>query len=92
MIQNFNYFTELSKYTSQLLDRLPIEHEPQSLDYSINILNNKIKSIKSNETQFLRNLWTNHSANFNTSSFAGLNTIGMLTDRFTILLIKTAEN
>jgi len=89
-MKNDNYFKELAAYSRIFLDSLPIEKTPQPLDYAVGLLYNKVKELKSIEVEKLRYLWNDNAANvtINNTECIGLNTIGMLTDRFTILLIK----
>ena len=89
-MKNDNYFKELATYSRILLDSLPIEKTPQPLDYAVGLLYNKVKELKFIEVEKLRYLWNDNVTNvtFNNTECIGLNTIGMLTDRFTILLIK----
>lgn len=90
-MKDVNYFLELANYAKSLFDVLPIEKEPQPLQYAVEKLYGKLKEVKNNEVKKLRGLWVNkYSMNEpqNQVDFIGLNTIGSLTDRFTILLIK----
>jgi hypothetical protein len=73
------------------LDTLPIEKEPQPLQYAVEKLYGKLKQIKEDEVEKLKILWVKQ--NFiqelpKKKDSIGLNTIGSLTDRFTILIIK----
>ena len=89
-MNNNEYFLALAAYSKNLLNKLPIEKTPQPLNYAVGMLYEEIKNIKEEEVKQLIQLWPNVSTKQtkrkNTS--IGLNTIGMLTDRFTILLIK----
>ena len=84
------YFLNLATYSKELLDSLPIEKTPQPLDYAVGMLYDEVKKMKVSEVGKLTQLWSNeitlNRAESNQS--IGLNTIGMLIDRFTILLIK----
>lgn len=89
-MNNAQYFLALATYSKNLLDKLPIEKTPQPLEYSVGMLYDEVKKMKYNEVEKLNQLWSekiklNRNENINA---IGLNTIGMLTDRFTILLIK----
>ena len=89
-MENTQYFLNLATYTKNLLDKLPIEKTPQPLDYAVSMLYDEVKKIKDNEVKTLISFWSENrilNKKKNNSSI-GLNTIGMLTDRFTILLIK----
>ncbi|WP_139171404.1 hypothetical protein [Flavobacterium omnivorum] len=73
------------------MDTLPIEKEPQPLQYAVEKLYGKLKQIKEDEVEKLKILWV--KKNFiqelpKKKDSIGLNTIGSLTDRFTILIIK----
>lgn len=85
------YFLKLYVYASDLFGALPIEKTPQPLDYSLNKLRPAIDELKQNELSKLSALrgetQLNHIPDESLQA-QGLNTIGMLMDRFTILLIK----
>ena len=90
-MNKFEYFSKLAQYSQGLLDRLPIELEPKPLDYCLGILQPKIDEIKSQEIAdivAIREGESNIAVYGNTNDWQGLNTIGMLMDRFTILLIR----
>ena len=90
-MKDFNYFVSLATYAKTLLDTLPIEKEPQPLQYAVEKLYGKLKLIKKNEVEKLKVLWETENLIQETpkkSDSIGLNTIGSLTDRFTILLVK----
>jgi hypothetical protein len=83
------YFLKLAAYGGALLDSLPIELEPQPLEYALGKLAPALDARRAGETERLRQMARPEPAREPGSSIAtGLNTIGMLTDRFTILLIK----
>lgn len=86
------YFTRLREYSLQLFDSLPIEITPQPLEYSLNKLRPVIDELRQGELSKLVALRSGvdfHTENANENlGGQGLNTIGMLMDRFTILLIK----
>lgn len=84
-----NYFENLALYSRNLLDKLPIELEPQPLDYAVKKLFGKLNEIKDSEVSSLKQLWSKEASIDVSNNFPpGLNTIGLLTDRLTILLIK----
>lgn len=90
-MKDVNYFISLATYSKDLLNSLPIEKTPQPLQYAVEKLYGKLNQLKNNEVEKLKNLWT--STNFAQKlpkkiDAVGLNTIGSLTDRFTILIIK----
>lgn len=86
---NEAYFENLAGYARSLLDRLPIEREVQPLEYAVNRLAGALEELRDRETARLRELW-NYTLvpERENPTPTGLNTIGLLTDRFTILLIK----
>lgn len=86
---NESYFEKLAGYTRTLLDQLPIEREVQPLDYAINKLWQAFKERQKRETGKIRKLWCyTPSEARELPLYTGLNTAGLLADRFTILLIK----
>jgi hypothetical protein len=86
---NEPYFEKLAGYTRTLLDQLPIEREVQPLDYAINKLSQAFKERRERETEKIRTLWYyTPLKERELPLFTGLNTAGLLADRFTILLIK----
>lgn len=85
------YFFKLYEYSIDLFNRLPIERTPQPLDRALNTLRPAIDALKQNELSQLLHLRANVELNEmsnESSPGQGLNTLGMLMDRFTILLIK----
>lgn len=83
------YFEKLAEYSRSLLDHLPIEKEVQPLEYAVTRLAGSLKMIKDKETEQIRSLWCYKIQMQEGEQLpSGLNTIGMLTDRFTILLIR----
>jgi len=89
-MKDINYFQQLALYAKNLLDLLPIEKTPQPLEYAVGKLNSALKQLKESEVVKLRKLWVTEydSSILPKKEYIGLNTIGSLTDRFTILLIK----
>jgi hypothetical protein len=86
---NETYFETLAGYVRALLDRLPIEREVQPLEYAVTRLSGALEEIRERETEKLRGLWSySRKQEEEPPFYTGLNTIGLLTDRFTILLIK----
>jgi hypothetical protein len=84
-----SYFLKLADYGRGLLDRLPIELEPQPLEYALGKLAPLLEERRAEEIARLRQIVRPAPVCDTGSSPAiGLNTVGMLTDRFTILLIK----
>ncbi len=83
------YFTELARQSAWFLDALPIERTPQPLAYALEALAPAIDTMKPAGLQLIRKLSRPGPAlTAQANRGTGLNTIGMLTDRFTILLVK----
>ncbi|SOD18634.1 hypothetical protein [Pedobacter xixiisoli] len=84
------YFISLAKYSQILFDKLPIELEPKPISYALNILKPAIDNIKVSQLDELYKIRSldKLATPGNTNSWQGLNSIGMLMDRFTILLIR----
>ncbi len=83
------YFEKLAAYVRSLLDQFPVSKEVQPIEHTVSKLFSIIKEKQKTETERIRNLWCYKSQKQNTGPhFTGLNTIGMLSDRFTILLIR----
>jgi len=89
-MNNTQYFLDLVTYSKDLLDKLPLEKTPQPLDYAVGMLYDEVKKLKDDEVEKLTRMWSDEIKLNRTESnhSIGLNTIGMLIDRFTILLIK----
>lgn len=84
-----DYFEALARQSSEFLDTLPIELTPQPLEYALEALAPAVERLKATGLSSLRGLARPATANAEVqASGVGLNTVGMLTDRFTILLIK----
>lgn len=84
-----DYFTQLARQSTGFLDTLPIEKTPQPLAYALEALAPAIEKMKSTGVQQIRCLnRPTPSTQMRSDAGIGLNTVGMLTDRFTILLIK----
>lgn len=83
------YFEKLAAYARSLLDQLPVSKEVKPLEHTISKLYGIIKDKQKTETERIRKLWCYKRQKQNAGPhFTGLNTIGMLCDRFTILLIR----
>ena len=83
------YFTQLARRSAGFLDALPIERTPQPLAYALEALAPAIERMKPAGLAQLRQLTRPDAvAPGAAGPGTGLNTVGMLTDRFTILLIK----
>ncbi|WP_414663079.1 hypothetical protein [Horticoccus sp. 23ND18S-11] len=84
-----DYFEQLARQSIAFLDSLPIELTPQPLAYALESLAPAVESMRTSGLQQLRAIARPDPVNLEVlSSGVGLNTVGMLTDRFTILLIK----
>lgn len=84
-----DYFIKLASCGEQLLDQAPIERESQPLEYALQRLAPHLEQAKPEQLRRLKGL--HRPAVEAGTSFeigVGLNSIGMLTDRFTILIIK----
>src|SRR4051812_17381303 len=83
------YFIELVKYSSDLLNRLPIELTPQPLDYTLQKLMPKLQEIAPAEIPRIAELKKPTFLKPTSQQLGtGLNSVGMLTDRLTILIIR----
>jgi hypothetical protein len=86
---NEGYFEKLAEYSRNLLNRLPISKEVKPLDFTLDLLSSAIKEQKGQETKQIEGLWCEKAEiQSKRPEYTGLNTIGLLSDRFTILLIK----
>ncbi len=84
-----DFFQELARQSAAFLDALPIERTPQPLAYALEALAPAIEKMKPAGLEQLRRLSRPRAAVDDLAGpGTGLNTVGMLTDRFTILLIK----
>ena len=83
-----DYFVALADYGRDLLDRLPLEREPQPLDYALRKLEPHLRNLKAREVSAIETLGKPSVERALVATGVGLNSIGMLMDRFTILLIK----
>jgi hypothetical protein len=88
MQYSFQYFNQLAQKSISILNKLPIELTPQPLDYILNKLKLEIENSHQENINVLVNIPQDENTNVNVNCAQGLNTIGMLTDRFTILLIR----
>ena len=86
-----NYFTLLSRCSTDLLGSLPIARDPQPLEYALGILAPALEAHREREIAGLRQIPRPKPLHREASAAAvptGLNTVGMLSDRLTILVIK----
>ncbi|MDR2840079.1 MAG: hypothetical protein LBV75_02265 [Paludibacter sp.] len=88
MNNNEIYFEKLADYSKKVLDSLPIEKEVQALDYAVNKLYGVLKNIGAAESAKIKDLWDCETLPETPNVPVGLNTLGLLIDRFTILIIK----
>lgn len=83
------YFLRLADYGSGLLNRLPLELEPQPLNYALGKLSPHLQSLKAEEVaKVLALSKPSLAATSGQEVGVGLNSVGMLADRLTILIIK----
>lgn len=83
------YFLKLARYGTGLLDKLPIEREPQPLEYALGKLAPLLDELRVAEIAAIADLQKPAVPSDEPSELGvGLNSIGMLADRFTILIIK----
>src|ERR1700761_1355661 len=88
MAYSVPYFKNLATAGIAVLNSLPIEITPQPLDYTLNKLKPAIDEIKAGKIKELTAIEKSLSTAAPHNLAPGMNTIGMLTDRFTILLIR----
>ncbi len=84
------YFLKLVDYSRKIIDALPIESTPQPLDYAIVKLKSVLDGIKDDRIKGLEKI-TRPSPAIGSATHrkgVGMNTIGLLTDRLVILIIK----
>lgn len=83
------YFTGLARQSAAFLDALPIERTPRPLAYALQELAPAIARMAPQGVSQIRRLPKPATLAADLAADGtGLNTVGMLTDRFTILLIK----
>ncbi|RZL48365.1 MAG: hypothetical protein EOP00_09410 [Pedobacter sp.] len=82
------YFLKVAEIAKKTLDALPIALTPQPLDYSLNFLEGKIDEIRKDVVVEMEKINFSKKDQKNLDIAIGLNTVGMLLDRFTILLVK----
>ena len=85
---NETYFENLTEYSASLLNRLPIGKTIQNLNDTLSGLGMLIKELRQSETEKIRHLWSYQLIVSDRKQSSGLNTIGTLTDRLTVLIIK----
>lgn len=84
-----DYFLKLHRYGATLLDRLPIELTPQPLAYALGRLAPRLDELRAAESKAIRALGPHPAAAGAVIELGvGLNSVGMLTDRLTILILK----
>jgi len=88
MSYSIQYFKQLANQSSTILNQFPIELTPQPLNYILNKLKSEIEETKDEKIESLLQITKSENSGIINSCAQGLNTIGMLTDRFTILLIR----
>lgn len=85
------YFLQLADYAHVLFNQLPIELEPKPLSYALHLLKPQVDEKKDEQVatlKKLRNAQERLAVPGNSNAWQGLNSMGMLMDRFTILLIR----
>ena len=84
------YFLKLIDYSNEIITCLPIEPEPKPLKYVLERLKPELDSMKNEKIRKLKNLDCplHFVDSTDTELGTGLNSVGMLTDRLTILIIK----
>jgi hypothetical protein len=82
------YFLDLASASKKVLDNLPIEKKIKPLNETLNKLRAKIELSKEDNIVDFKSIPAKINKVENNFLSPGLNTIGMLTDRFTILLLK----
>jgi len=88
-MENYQYFIDLYSKSKELLNKLPIELTPQALDNTLNKLKPVIEAFEAEQVAVFKNIPHFKEEKPVSNQYSqGLNTIGMLTDRFTILLIR----
>lgn len=89
-LNKLTYFELLRVYSLKLFDILPLEKEPEPLEQIMAKLQPTLSTIRDAEISKLQALDKPEGlfAPGNELTYQGLNTIGMLMDRFTILLIR----
>lgn len=89
-LNKLTYFELLRVYSLKLFDNLPIGKEPEPLEQIMAKLKPALSNIRDAEISKLQALDKPEDlfAPGNELTYQGLNTIGMLMDRFTILLIR----
>jgi hypothetical protein len=82
-----NYFEQLAKTSFNIINKFSIALTPQPLNYVLEKLKQEVDDTKEANISTLLKIQKEVSTHTHKGS-QGLNTIGMLTDRFTILLIR----
>jgi hypothetical protein len=88
MAYTTNYFKNLALSSIQFIDSLPMQLTPQPLEYTLTTLNAAVDRVRADQIQRFKDLKQAIVSEKKSSCTPGLNTIGMLTDRFTILIIR----
>lgn len=82
------YFDALVSYGRGLLDRLPVPLQPEPLAYTLDRLKPAVDAAREAEITRLAVIERPAPAPDASGRVAGLNTVGMLADRLTILIVK----
>lgn len=84
----YTYFDQLSKYSTGLLDRLPISNDIEPIEKTFGRLKPALDTWKNDELKRLDRLMRSAPVIPSDEQPAGMNTIGILADRLTILVCK----
>jgi hypothetical protein len=82
------YFSAVAAYSTGLLDRLPISPAIESIEATFNRLQPALEQIKTAELQQMSQTQRPLAVVLTQAQAAGMNTIGILADRLTILVCK----
>jgi len=88
MAYSIDYFKKLALLSIKFIDNLPVQLTPQPLEYTLTKLSAAIDESRAEQILSFRGLEQLISRSKKSICTPGLNTIGMLTDRFTILIIR----
>jgi hypothetical protein len=81
------YFETLARYSERLLDRLPIQRQPQSISDVMGVLQPALEAARGEGVRELETLERPPPPRRDPAP-VGMNTIGILADRLTILCVK----
>ena len=84
---SFNYFSALASLSTDFINSLPMELTPQPLEFTLKKLYNEVEKLRDTQICSFKNIEYDIIRR-KMSGAQGLNTIGMLADRFSILIIR----